>query len=225
MKEDTNKEKSKCCEKCSVSVNGIIEICEDLNCSCHNPQEKGEYKKCKYCNTMLLGRNEEECAQKSKSPKPPQDISYEMCVKGDWLVIRDILNDKIIGMWNGSVWDIPPQEKGEECVKGACKHLKEILDGGCETIYTPPKPDITESWKKRAAKIALEAHKKTKHYAEFSEIIYQGVKEVALSVREETIKEIEGMKKEDDHGAFCDCSSHGYNEALRDIIDLLKAKD
>lgn len=44
----------------------------------------------------------------------------------------------------------------------------------------------TMEWEKRAAKLALAAHKKTAHYGEFSELIYQGIKS-ELALREQEI--------------------------------------
>ncbi len=51
-------------------------------------------------------------------------------------------------------------------------------------MTTKPK-EAVEEWEILAAKVALEAHKKTKNYSQFSETIYQGIKEANQTAREE----------------------------------------
>lgn len=81
-----------------------------------------------------------------------------------------------------------------------------------------------------------ERHKRFEQFALINEVYIRGFPigklesfidtEVDLATAEayqRAVEEVKEMKKEDDHGAFCHCSSHGYNEALDDIITKLQA--
>lgn len=41
---------------------------------------------------------------------------------------------------------------------------------------------------------------------------------IEIALLQDLVEEANIMKKEDDHGPFCDCSSHGYNEAFTNLI-------
>lgn len=82
------------------------------------------------------------------------------------------------------------EKEGECCSK--CAVSKDIILNCFECDCHKE----ARQWEKHAAKIALFAHKKSKHYAEFSEIIYQGVKDIIKQIEQDTEKRVVGEMKE-----------------------------